>query len=153
MPILSLLSPSRTLHAVEGISKKRVLETASKLIAESAGEEVDQDAVFTGLIGRERLGSTGIWEGVAIPHCRLAGIDTAMGALFTLSEPIDFDAIDQRPVDLLFFLLVPEEACDEHLGTLAKLAESFSQESCRAQLRSAQSDEDLLRIAQTVFGT
>jgi PTS system nitrogen regulatory IIA component len=151
MPIISLLTPSRTLQAVEGGSKKRVLEMASKLIAESAGEEVTYELVFTGLIGRERLGSTGIGEGVAIPHCRLAGIDKPVGALIHLAEPIDFDAIDSRPVDLMFFLLVPEEASDEHLGTLAKLAEVFSQDECRVALRAADSDENLLATATRLF--
>ena len=151
MPIISLLTPSRTLQAVEGGSKKRVLEMASKLIAESVGEEVTHELIFTGLIGRERLGSTGIGEGVAIPHCRLAGIEAPIGALIHLAEPIDFDAIDSRPVDLLFFLLVPEAACDEHLGTLAKLAEVFSQDGCRVALRKADSNENLLATATRLF--
>ena len=150
--IEDILTPERALLNVAVTSKKKLLEFLAGFVTEQLPGSTADD-IFDRLLSRERLGSTGIGEGVAIPHCRLAGIDQAMGALFTLKDPIDFDAIDQRPVDLLFFLLVPEEACDEHLGTLAKLAESFSQESCRAQLRSAQSDKDLLRIAQTVFGT
>ncbi len=150
MPIISLLSPERTLQNIEGGSKKRILEFASNIIAESNGNIVAED-LFSGLISRERLGSTGIGEGVAIPHCRLAGITEATGALVHLSEPIDFDAIDNRPVDLLFFLLVPEEACEEHLNILGKLAESFSQEAIREQLRAAESNAHLLQVASEVF--
>jgi len=150
MSIISLLSPERTLQHVEGGSKKRILEFVSNIIAESNGSIVAED-LFSGLISRERLGSTGIGEGVAIPHCRLAGITEAIGALIHLSEPIDFDAIDNRPVDLLFFLLVPEEACEEHLNILGKLAESFSQEAIREQLRKADSNTHLLQVASEVF--
>ncbi len=152
MSIISLLSTTRTLHSVEGGSKKRVIEFASTIIAE-ADEDVTTEQVFTGLIGRERLGSTGIGEGVAIPHCRLPGIKGALGLLVHLSEPIDFDSIDNRPVDLLFFLLVPEDACDEHLSTLGKLAEVFSQNSARDALRSAESDDALFALAAQLFGT
>ncbi|QEQ97457.1 PTS IIA-like nitrogen regulatory protein PtsN [Neptunomonas concharum] len=150
MSIISLLSPERTLQHIEGGSKKRILEFVSNIIAESNGSIVAED-LFSGLISRERLGSTGIGEGVAIPHCRLAGITEAIGALIHLSEPIDFDAIDNRPVDLLFFLLVPEEACEEHLNILGKLAESFSQEAIREQLRKADSNTHLLQVASEVF--
>jgi PTS system nitrogen regulatory IIA component len=151
MSIISLLSAARTLHNIEGGSKKRVIESASKIIAE-ADIEVTSEQVFSGLIGRERLGSTGIGEGVAIPHCRLPGIKTALGLLVHLAEPIDFDSIDNRPVDLLFFLLVPEDACDEHLSTLGKLAEVFSQDSARNALRTATSDANLYVVAAQLFG-
>ncbi len=150
MPILSLLTPERVLQNIEGGSKKRIIELVSKIIAES-DEELTAEAIFSGLIGRERLGSTGIGEGVAIPHCRLAGVNTAIGALISLSEPIDFDAIDNRPVDLLFFLLVPEEACDDHLSTLGKLAEVFSQEELRSKLRDTHSKEQLYEVASQLF--
>jgi PTS system nitrogen regulatory IIA component len=152
MPILSLISPQRVLQNIEGGSKKRVIEFVSKIIAESH-DDLSAEAVFSGLIGRERLGSTGIGEGVAIPHCRLANAQSAIGALVYLSDPIDFDAIDNRPVDLLFFLLVPEEACDDHLSTLAQLAEVFSQEEFRSKLRDTHSNEQLLQVATQLFGT
>ncbi|WP_028468549.1 PTS IIA-like nitrogen regulatory protein PtsN [Neptunomonas japonica] len=150
MPILSLLSPERVLQNIEGGSKKRIIELVSKVIAES-NNDLSAEAVFSGLIGRERLGSTGIGEGVAIPHCRLANVKTATGALIYLSKPIDFDAIDNRPVDLLFFLLVPEEACDDHLSTLGKLAEVFSQEEFRDKLRNTHSNQQLLDVATQLF--
>ncbi|WP_293267066.1 PTS IIA-like nitrogen regulatory protein PtsN [Neptunomonas sp.] len=152
MPILSLLSPERVLQNIEGGSKKRIIEFVSKIIAES-NDELSAEAVFSGLISRERLGSTGIGEGVAIPHCRLANVQTAIGVLAYLAEPIDFDSIDSQPVDLLFFLLVPEEACDEHLSTLGKLAEVFSQSEFRDKLRNTHSKEQLLEVATQLFRT
>ncbi|SIT02878.1 PTS IIA-like nitrogen-regulatory protein PtsN [Neptunomonas antarctica] len=147
-----MLSPERVLQNIEGGSKKRIIEFFSKIIAES-DDDLTAEAVFSGLIGRERLGSTGIGEGVAIPHCRLAGLQKAIGALICLSEPINFDAIDNRPVDLLFFLLVPEEACDEHLSTLGTLAEVFSQNEAREKLRNTHSTEELLQVATQLFRT
>lgn len=149
MSILSLLAPDRALHNIEGGSKKRTLELVSKLISDSC--QLNPEDIFTGLVNREKLGSTGIGEGVAIPHCRLTGINQAVGAFVLLSEPISFDAIDNKPVDLLFFLLVPEDACDEHLSTLSKLAEVFSQEESRNLIRSADSSTQLMNIAEQLF--
>ncbi|MBN3564479.1 PTS IIA-like nitrogen regulatory protein PtsN [Aliamphritea spongicola] len=146
MLIKDLLTPSRVLHALEGGSKKRTLELISKTIAQQS-EDLEEEDIFSGLIGRERLGSTGIGEGVAIPHCRLDNYNQVVGCLVQLAEPIDFDAIDGAPVDLLFVLLVPTDACDEHLQTLGNLAELFSQTEFRQQLRSATSGEELLAAA------
>ncbi len=140
------LTPARTLDGAPGGSKKRVLENISEFIAESL-PELEAEEIFNGLINRERLGSTGLGEGVAIPHCRLESCSTALGALIKLPEPIDYDAIDGEPVDLLFVLLVPVEATEEHLQLLASLAERFNQPSFRAQLRAAQGSEALYKAA------
>ena len=142
MSIQELLTPTSTLAGVDGVSKKRVLETISEQIATLSGE-LDADEVFTGLIGRERLGSTGIGSGVAIPHCRCAGCEEPLGILMTLEEPIDFDSIDAQPVDMLFTLVVPEEATDEHLQLLAGVAELFSNEESCSKLRQASTNEAL----------
>lgn len=146
MQINELLSPSNVLCALEGGSKKRTLEIAGRHIAEQFPELAAED-VFSGLLNRERLGSTGIGEGVAIPHCRLAGCQQPIGLLVQLATPIDFDAIDSNPVDLLFVLLVPEEACEEHLQTLGNLAELFNQSAFRDRLRAAQTDQALHKAA------
>lgn len=145
MLIQELLTPSRTLCGFEGGSKKRVLEKTSQLIAEQ-NPGLEADTVFSGLLGRERLGSTGIGDGVAIPHCRLQDCQNALGYLITLDSPIDFDSIDGKPVDLIFTLVVPEEACDEHLQTLASAAELFSQESVRNALRNTSDDATLYAV-------
>lgn len=142
MSIQTLISPQRTLNKVAGSSKKRVLELLANAIAQDV-PGVDADDVFRRLIARERLGATGIGYGVAIPHCRAEFCQHTTGALLTLAEPIDFDAIDSQPVDILFAMLVPEEAQDEHLQTLAALAAALGQEEFRAALRSADSDQAL----------
>ncbi|MDO6564067.1 PTS IIA-like nitrogen regulatory protein PtsN [Amphritea sp. 1_MG-2023] len=146
MLISELLAPSGVLCALEGGSKKRILEIASQQISEHY-PELEPELIFAGLLGRERLGSTGIGEGVAIPHCRLDECNKATALLIQLQEPIDFDAIDAQPVDLLFVLVVPSEACDQHLQTLSNLAELFSQASFRDQLRNAESVEALFAAA------
>jgi len=147
MQLSELLTPSRTLCHVDVVSKKRALELASQTIAEQLNGPAAED-IFSGLINRERLGSTGIGEGVAIPHCRLAGVHRAVGLLMTLSSPIDFDAIDNRPVDLVCLLLVPEEGAEEHLQTLAGLAELFNNSDTRESLRACGSADDLLSQVQ-----
>ncbi|MFQ5469125.1 MAG: PTS IIA-like nitrogen regulatory protein PtsN [Gammaproteobacteria bacterium] len=117
-------------------SKKRTLEALSELLA--YGEPgLDQEEVFESLCERERLGSTGLGHGVAIPHGRIQGLDKAIGAFMQLETAVDFDAIDGEPVDLICALLVPEKSTDEHLNLLALLAEMFSDiETCKS-LRSA----------------
>ncbi len=146
MLIHGTLVRERVFHDVPGNSKKRVLENASELIAETV-DSLDAEEIFTGLIGRERLGSTGLGDGVAIPHCRLENCQQTVGTLIKLPEPIDFDSIDGNPVDLLFLLLVPAEATEEHLQTLAAIAELFSQERFREALRQSTDGDDLYRIA------
>ena len=146
MQIESLISPGRTLCGIEGGSKKRALELLANSIAQDI-PEIDADELFRRLIGRERLGSTGIGHGVAIPHCRIDRCEAAVGALITLADPIDFDAIDSQPVDILFAMLVPEDAHDEHLQTLATLAGALNNPDYRQRLRKATSDEDLYQAA------
>ncbi|MBY4676758.1 PTS IIA-like nitrogen regulatory protein PtsN [Marinobacterium arenosum] len=147
MTITDILTPSRTLCDLEGGSKKRILETVGNIIAEQT-PSLDADAVFAGLINRERLGSTGFGDGVAIPHCRLSNCNEALGYLIKLQTPIDFDAIDRQPVDLLFVLIVPEEACEEHLTTLSSIAELLSKSEVREQLRNAHTAESLYKVIQ-----
>ncbi|WP_286237291.1 PTS IIA-like nitrogen regulatory protein PtsN [Neptuniibacter halophilus] len=142
MQVNELLTPSSTLCGLEGGSKKRILEVIAEQIAEQH-PELDSSSIFNGLHGREKLGSTGIGDGVAIPHCRLADCQDAIGFLIKLDAAVDFDAIDSKPVDLLFALVVPEDATSEHLQTLASIAELFSQEEVRAALREVQNDKDL----------
>lgn len=146
MDIQSIISPSRTLCGIEGVSKKRALEILATTIAEDA-PAIDADDLFRRLISRERLGSTGIGHGIAIPHCRVSNCDGTLGALITLKEPIEFDAIDSEPVDVLFAMLVPEHAQDEHLQTLASLASMLNDANYRDSLRQAQSDQDLYQVA------
>ncbi|MFY0677632.1 MAG: PTS IIA-like nitrogen regulatory protein PtsN [Neptuniibacter sp.] len=151
MLVHELLTPSSTLCNLEGGSKKRTLETVSKLISENQSD-MDRTCVFNGLHGREKLGSTGIGDGIAIPHCRLAECKDATGFLIKLESPIDFDAIDRKPVDLIFALVVPEDATSEHLQTLAAIAELFSNEDVREQLRATESNEQLYQTICQLSG-
>ena len=121
-------------------SKKRLFECAAAAI--SAAFELDGEAVYKALLGREKLGTTAMGEGVAIPHCRIAGCTDAAGCLITLSNGIDFSAPDRVPVDLAFVLLVPVEATQEHLNVLAQLAKAFGDSDVRTKLRGAASAED-----------
>ena len=132
---------------VEAASKKRVLEQLGQRLAESV-PELTQDLVFDALLERERLGSTGLGKGIALPHARMSQVTQAIGAFITLPEGVDFDAIDSSPVDLAFAMLVPEEATDEHLQLLAKLAGMFSDSAFCTALREAESDQDLFLLIQ-----
>lgn len=147
MPIQDLLPETLTFCKIEETSKKRVFEKISGALSSYGAFEAEE--VFTALLNRERLGSTGIGDGVAIPHCRLPGNKSAFAILLTLKEPVDFDAIDKRPVDLICCLLVPEEATTEHLQILAKLAEVFSQAEIRESLRHCESDKALFEQFMT----
>ncbi len=146
MLFTDVISSERSFIDVPGNSKKRVIENVSELIGNTINS-LDTEEIFRGLISRERLGSTGLGDGVAIPHCRLEGCATTYGSLVKLPEAIEFDAIDQNPVDLLFVLLVPSEATDDHLQTLAGVAELFSQPEFRDSLRRCKSSDELYQAA------
>lgn len=145
MQINEILTLERTLFGVPGGSKKRVLEYFSKFIAQQI-PQLDAEEVFSRLIARERLGSTGIGQGVALPHCRISHCKEAVGTFVRLRDKIDFDAIDGQPVDLIFLLLVPEEANEAHLQTLALLAERFSDEELRKELRKTDQPDQLYQL-------
>jgi PTS system nitrogen regulatory IIA component len=142
MDLSTLLSPDCTRCAVDGSSKKKVLELIGQLAAPRLSGTTSFD-VFQSLLNRERLGSTGIGMGVAIPHGRLASANKPVAILMTLSAPIDFDAIDNQPVDIIFALLVPEDQHEQHLQTLASVAQRLNDKNCTRALRDAQSDQEL----------
>ena len=121
-------------------SKKRVLEQAARLLAGTA-DEPEAEQIFERLLERERLGSTGLAGGVALPHARMPGIENSRGAFLQLAQAVEFDALDGSPVDLVFALLVPENANEEHLQLLAKLAGMFNEEELRERLRVAEAEE------------
>ncbi|MDY4298711.1 PTS IIA-like nitrogen regulatory protein PtsN [Pseudomonas salmasensis] len=141
----TILTPGRSLVNVPGGSKKRALEQIANLISSQVPELEWQD-VFEALNAREKLGSTGFGNGIAIPHCRLEGCDTPVSALLHLEKPIDFDAIDGAPVDLLFVLLVPQAATDAHLELLRQIASMLDRKDVRDKLRSASSNEALYQV-------
>jgi PTS system nitrogen regulatory IIA component len=140
MQISEILSAERVCCDTNGASKKAALETLAELIA-SGSASLTQSEVFDSLLARERLGSTGLGHGVAIPHGRLNHGNKTLGAFIRLQTPVDYDAIDKQPVDILFALLVPQESTDEHLQILSRLAEKFSDASLLDQLRSEESED------------
>jgi PTS system nitrogen regulatory IIA component len=146
MTIDSILSPELTFCKVQGISKKRLIETSAELIAGKV-PDVSATQIYDALIAREQLGSTGLGDGIAIPHCRIPRCQKTIGCLVSLAEPVDFDAIDNKPVDLLFFLLVPENTLAGHLDTLRMLAENFSKPEFCQRLRAANTDAELFAAA------
>ena len=145
MTLETILPPERILYDVPGGSKKRVLEFFSTFIAQNT-PSLDSQEVFGRLINRERLGSTGIGNCVAIPHACSPHCSTPIGSFLKLSDAVDFDAIDGEPVDLVFVLLVPEEADDTHLALLGQVATIMNDADVRAQLRKAGSQRELLDL-------
>jgi PTS system nitrogen regulatory IIA component len=148
MQIADILTPERIACDVEVGSKKRALEKISELIA-AADSSLTSGEVFDCLIGRERLGSTCIGSGVAIPHGRVKHGEQTLAGFMKLREGIDFEAIDRQPVDLVFAMLVPEHSTDEHLEILAQLAEMFSDRGFRERLRQCRDGEEALALITT----
>lgn len=145
MHIAEFISPERVVIHQQVSSKKRALELMSGLIA-AAQPDLIETEIFDCLVGRERLGSTGLGHGVAIPHGRLKAVDRPIGAFAVLEQGVDFDAVDGEAVDLVFALVVPEESTEEHLQVLATLAALFSDEALRGRLRHATSPEELYTL-------
>lgn len=139
-----LLAPTNVVVDLSVTSKKRLFEQVGLLFENNQG--IERSKVFDSLFARERLGSTGLGEGVAIPHGRIKGLKEAVAAVVRLAEPLAFDAPDSKPVRLLIFLLVPEHATDEHLELLSELAELLSDESVRQALASADDPAEIHRI-------
>ena len=146
MNIAEVLTPERTCCNMPGVSKKRVLEYISTFLADKT-DYIDADTVYHELLSRERLGSTGIGEGIAIPHCRLPGCPKITGVLLKLETPVDFDASDDAEVDLIFALIVPDEQNDEHLQVLASIAELLQSDETRQKLRNCSTSNTLYETA------
>lgn len=148
MQIESILSNKRTKAKLEGISKKRVLEKLAEIFANNI-DDLSVDDVYQSLINREKLGTTGIGGGIAIPHCRIPTGGETYGACVTLSSPVDFDSVDNNPIDIIFAMLVPENAEKSHLEMLAGLAEVLQDSTFVNNLRTATDDNELFQVAIT----
>ena len=142
--IARLLPPNNVVTKVSVTSKKRLFEQAGLLFENNSG--IERGKVFDSLFARERLGSTGLGEGVAIPHGRIKGLKEAVAAVMRLAEPLPFDAPDGQPVRLLVFLLVPEHATEEHLELLSELAELLSDRPIRDSLLASEDPAIIHRI-------
>lgn len=142
--ISPLLKPENVLAGLEAGSRKRLFEEAGRLLQISHG--VPANEVFESLQSREKLGSTALGYGIAIPHGRIKGLKDTACAFIRLQAPIDFDAPDGMPVDLVFVLLAPAAATDLHLQILGELAQMFSEKTMRDQLRAAPDAAALHRL-------
>ena len=152
--LATILPAAQVLVHVEVTSKKRAFEEAGLLFEDLHG--LNRALVADSLFARERLGSTGLGHGVAIPHGRIKGLKAPMAAVFQLAQPIGFDAPDEQPVNLLIFLLVPEAATQKHLEILSEIAELLSDSQLRENIKSSATQDSLHQLiaqwqsAQTV---
>ncbi|MFC6441155.1 PTS IIA-like nitrogen regulatory protein PtsN [Bowmanella sp. JS7-9] len=142
MQITDILSPDCTLCAAPGSSKKRILESISQL-AHLHNQNFPETQILDALLGRERMGSTGIGQGIAIPHGRIDGLQKITAVLVTCKPGINFDAIDNQPVDVFFAILVPAEQTEGHLQTLATVAQKLAEKNTIKQIRNAQTNQEL----------
>ena len=145
--LAAILPPAQVLVHVEVTSKKRAFEEAGLLFEELHG--LNRALVADSLFARERLGSTGLGHGVAIPHGRIKGLKSPMAAVFQLAHPIGFDAPDEQPVGLLIFLLVPEASTQKHLEILSEIAELLSDTTLREKIKTTQEASALPSIVAT----
>lgn len=142
MKLADILSADRVSSGHVFTSKKKALEELSKLLAKGA-PDVGSGDILNSLSAREKLGSTGLGHGVAIPHGRMAGVSESVGAFMRLKHPLDYEAHDGNGVDLVFGLLVPQQATEAHLKHLAAIAEMFSDEAFCKKAREADDDQAL----------
>lgn len=144
MEIADLLRPEGVFASLKSSSKKQVLQDLSQRAADLTG--IDERTIFETLLERERLGTTGVGNGVAIPHGRLGGLDRVQGLFARLERPIDFDAVDDQPVDLIFLLLAPELAGADHLKALARVSRLLRDERVCDKLRGSDTAEALYAL-------
>lgn len=145
MKLQQLLAQDCTECAVAASSKKRILEHIAAIAAQKY-PEISQQELLDSLIAREKMGSTGIGNGIAIPHGRLAQSAAPLAILLTSENPIAFDAIDNRDVDVFVALFVPEDECKQHLSTLQSIAALFSDNQLLKQMRHAQTSQELFAL-------
>jgi nitrogen PTS system EIIA component len=142
--ISKLLLPENILLDAESTSKKRVFERVGLLFENS--HQIARSQVFDSLFAREKLGSTGLGQGVAIPHGRVKNLREGIAAFIKTQNPIPFDSPDGQPVNLIFVLLVPERATDAHLQLLAELAQMFSDKAFREQLQNSNDPAEIHQL-------
>jgi nitrogen PTS system EIIA component len=139
--LAAILPAAQVQVGIDATSKKRAFEEAGLLFENLHG--LSRALVTDSLFARERLGSTGLGHGVAIPHGRIKGLKAPMAAVFRLSQPIGFDAPDEQPVGLLIFLLVPEAATQKHLEILSEIAEMLSDAALRERIKGTEQADQL----------
>jgi PTS system nitrogen regulatory IIA component len=144
MDLSDLVTPEAIIPSLKANSKKQVLQAIAEKAAAMTG--VEEKDIFDTLVKREKLGSTGVGGGIAIPHGKLAKLDRIFGLFARLPKPIDFEALDETPVDLIFLLLAPETAGADHLKALARIARLFREPGVVQKLRASSDDAALYAV-------
>jgi PTS system nitrogen regulatory IIA component len=144
MDLSDLIGPEQIVCKLKANSKKHVLEELSQRAAKLTG--LDERIIFNTLVDREKLGSTGLGQGIAIPHGKIPGLDKVFGMLARLHQPVDFDAVDGEPVDLVFLLLAPQGGSADHLKALARVSRMLRNAKICERLRACDSSSDLARV-------
>lgn len=147
MTISALLSPQSIFVDTEITSKKKLLELIANIVADRT--QLPESVIYNNLLNRERLGSTGLGNGFAVPHARLENLDQTLGFFFRLNEPVNFESPDDIPVDLVFTIVIPEEATEEHLIILSSLAGIFSRPEICEAIRDAANRDEIGQIIQS----
>jgi len=147
MAISALLSPQKIFIDTEVSSKKKLLELIANITADQT--RLPESIIYTNLLNRERLGSTGLGQGFAVPHARLPDLEKTVGCFFRLKQPVNFESPDNLPVDLVFTIIIPQEAAEEHLLILSSLARIFSDADICEAIRAATSKEEIEKIIQS----
>ena len=142
--MLDLITPYAILPNLRAGSKKQALQEMARKAAELTGQH--ERAIFDVLLERERLGTTGVGHGIAIPHGKLPNLDRVHGVFARLERPIDFDAIDEQPVDLIFLLLAPDHAGADHLKALARVSRLLRDQSMCEKLRGSDSSDAIYAL-------
>ena len=144
MELADLLVPGAVIAGVKATSKKQLLGSLAAHAGKLLG--MDERRILEAILERERLGSTGLGGGVAIPHAKLGSLKSVMGVFMQLETPLDFDSLDGKPVDLVFLLLAPEDAGAEHLKALARVSRLFRDQAALAKLRGSSSSDALYAL-------
>lgn len=144
MDLTGILAPEAVLANLKVTSKKQALQELAKKARQLTG--LDNRRIFDALVERERLGTTGVGRGIAVPHGKLPGLDRLYAVFARLETPVDFDAVDDQPVDLMFLLLAPESAGAEHLKALAKVSRLLRDKSMCAKLRGTDNADALYAL-------
>ena len=147
MTISALLSPQKIFIDTEVSSKKKLLELIANIVADQT--QLPESTIFSNLLNRERLGSTGLGQGFAVPHARIPELDKTLACFFRLKEAVNFESPDNRPVDLVFTIVIPEEATEEHLLILSSLARIFSNNEVCEAIRAAGSKDEIEQIIKS----
>ncbi len=142
-----IVAPTGVMAALKVGSKKQLLQALSQRAANETG--LEERRIYEVVTERERIGSTGFGRGVAIPHGKVEGLAQVVGVFAQLDQPIDYDALDQQPVDLVFLLLAPDEAGADHLKALAKVSRMFRNEAFVEKLRGARSQDAIVALLST----